>query len=188
MAETLEERMAAEQAARADAQRLQQAETESRQHLEQAVGKYLAFTQQVAHGDLTRRLPLRYNGALGELALGLNAMVSNLHGITAQVQEATNAIASATTQILAATTEQAASSAEQSAAITETATSVEEVKVIVQQTARQATQIAEESQGALQIAKQGGQAIEGTIGGMGQVRQIAQLMHALTATRRQSGR
>ncbi len=184
MAATLEDRMAAEQAARADAQRLQQAETESRQHLELAVGEYLAFTQQVAHGDLTRRLPLRYEGALGELGLGLNAMVSNLHGITAQVQEATNAIASATAQILAATTEQAASSAEQSAAITETATSVEEVKVIAQQTARQATQIAEVGQSALQIAKQGGQAIESTIGGMGQVRaqvrQIAQLMHALT--------
>ncbi len=167
-----------------ETKRLQQAETESRQHLELAVGEYLAFTQQVSHGDLTRRLPLRYEGALGELGLGLNAMVSNLHGVTAQVQEATNAIASATAQILAVTTEQAASSAEQSAAITETATSVEEVKVIAQQTARQATQIAEVGQSALQIAKQGGQAIESTIGGMGQVRaqvrQIAQLMHALT--------
>jgi methyl-accepting chemotaxis protein len=184
MAEALEARIAAEQEARAEAERLQQVETENRQRLERAVGEYLAFTMQIAQGDLTHRIATRYDGALGQLGDGLNSMVGSLHGITTHVQEATSAIAAATAQILAATTEQAASSAEQSAAITETVTSVEEVKVIAQQTAEQAAQIARDSQSALQVARQGDQAVAGTIEGMNQVRThvqaIGQVMQTLS--------
>ncbi|HEX5689480.1 MAG TPA: HAMP domain-containing protein, partial [Roseiflexaceae bacterium] len=158
-------------------QRLQEAEANKRRRLlEQAVGEYMRFAQQVAKGDLTRRIETEYDGALGQLGEGLNSMVTSLHDITLQVQEATTSIAAATNQILAATTEQAASSAEQSAAITETATSVEEVKVIAQQTADQATWLASESQTALEIARQGDQAIEATIAGMTEVRQQVQVI------------
>jgi methyl-accepting chemotaxis protein len=163
-----------------EVKRLQEIEITRRQLLEQAVGEYLGFAQQVAQGDLTKRISVEYDGALGQLGDGLNGMVANLHQITAQVQEATTAIAAATAQILAATTEQAASSAEQSAAITETATSVEEVKVIAQQTAQKAGQQAAESQAALQVAQQGGQAVEAVIGGMTQVqREVASVAQAI---------
>jgi methyl-accepting chemotaxis protein len=184
MADALEARIAAEQEARAEAEQLQQAESENRQRLERAVGEYLAFTNRIAQGDLTYRISTHYDGVLGQLSSGLNNMVGSLRGITEQVQEATSAIAAATAQILAATTQQAASSAEQSAAITETVTSVEEVKVIAQQTAEQANQIAQGSQSALLVARQGDQAVAGTIDGMNQVRShvqaIGQVMQALS--------
>jgi NO-binding membrane sensor protein with MHYT domain len=167
-----------------EVKRLQEAEASRRAQLELAVGEYLGFAQQVAQGDLTRRIETQYDGALGQLGQGLNGMVASLHDITLQVEEVTGAIAAAVNQILAATTEQAASSAEQSAAITQTATSVEEVKVLAQQTAQKASQITEESQTTLQVAHQGSQAVDSTIAGMTQVREnvrgIAQVMGTMS--------
>lgn len=185
MAESLEDRIRLEQEARTEAQLLQQAETENRQRLERAVAEFMTFTQQIAQGDLTQRLQVNYDGALGLLSQGLNGMAANLHAITSQAQETTNAIATATAQILAATTEQAASAAEQSAAITETATSVEEVKVIAQQTARQATTIAQSSQASLQVARKGAQAVNEMISGLSQIRQhvggVSQTIQSLSS-------
>jgi methyl-accepting chemotaxis protein len=183
MAETIGERMVAEQAARAEAQLLQQAETHSREQLEQTVTTYLGFTHQVAGGDLTVRLDAQQDGALGQLGEGLNDMVSSLHRMTSQVRQANAAIASAGAEILAATTQQAASAAEQSAALTQTSTTIDEVKAIALQTAQQAAQVAQDSQSALGMARQGTQSVEETVSGMGQIRSrvesIAQTILAL---------
>jgi methyl-accepting chemotaxis protein len=170
MADTLETRIAAEQQAQAEARRLQLAEAEGRQVLEQTVADYLVFVEQVAQGDLTQRLAIQHNGALGQLGQGLNGMAESLQRITGQVQQATSAIAAAAAEILAATTQQAASAAEQSAAITQTTTTIEEVKAIAAQTAERAAQVAQDSQGALTIARQGAGAVEQTLDGMHQIR------------------
>jgi anti-anti-sigma regulatory factor len=76
--ERLQARVVTEQEARAEAQRLEQIEKESRQALEKAVADYLAFTQQVAQGELSRRLGLEHPGALGQLGKSLNEMVESL--------------------------------------------------------------------------------------------------------------
>jgi len=171
MVASLRASRAAEAEAREAEERLRQAEAESRRMLEETVAEYLAFTQRIAEGDLSRRLEVHQNGALGQLGKGLNAMVASLHTMTLQIQQANAAIASAAAEILAATTQQAASATEQSAAITQTLTTIEEVKAIVLQTARQAAQVAQDSQTALQVARQGAQAVEDTINGMGQIRE-----------------
>jgi methyl-accepting chemotaxis protein len=183
MAQALEDRIATEQAARAEAQRLQLVETDNRQLLEQAVGEYLEFVQQVALGDLSQHLTPRYDGALGKLGAGLNSMIASLRDITSQVQEGANAIAAAVAQISAATIEQAAASAQQSAAVTETATAIEEVKVIALQTADQAAQVAQGSKLALDVARQSDQTVIDTVGSMNQIHQqvgsIARTIHGL---------
>jgi methyl-accepting chemotaxis protein len=171
MVANLRSSRAAETEARQKEVELRQAEAESRQVLEQTVAHYLDFAQQVAKGDLTQRLQIKGNGALGQLGHGLNSMVENLHGITKNVQQANSAIAAAAAEILAATTQQAASAAEQSAALTQTSTTIEEVKVIAQQTAQQATQVAQDSQAMLQVAQHGTQAVEDTVTGMSQIRE-----------------
>ena len=168
MAGSLEDRIGAEQQAQAEARRLQQIDAQGRELLERTVAEYLAFVQHVAQGDLTQRLPVSQNGALGQLGDGLNNMVVSLHTITSQVQHANANIAAAAAEILAATTQQAASAAEQSAALTQTTTTIEEVKAIAAQTAQQASQVAQESQAALQVARQGTAAVEETVSGMGQ--------------------
>jgi methyl-accepting chemotaxis protein len=163
MAQSLEERVVAEQEARLEAQQAQQI-------LQQTVVTYMAFTDQIARGDLTQRLEITQNGALGQLGDGLNSMVESLHQITRQVQETNTAMVAAAAEILAATTQQAASAAEQSAAITQTTTTIEEVKMIAAQTTQQASQVADESQSMLQVARAGSQAVEETVGGMRQIR------------------
>ena len=170
MVASLRASRAAESEAREAEARLRQAEIESRRVLEETVAEYLAFTQHIADGDLSQRLVVRQNGALGQLGEGLNAIVASLHAMTHQIQQANAAIASAAAEILAATTQQAASATEQSAAITQTSTTIEEVKAIALQTARQAAQVAQDSQTALQMARQGAKAVEETINGMGQIR------------------
>lgn len=170
MVASLRASRAAEAEAREAEAKLRQAEIESRRALEETVAEYLAFTRRIAEGDLAQRLNVRQNGALGQLGEGLNAMVASLHAMTHQIQQANAAIASAAAEILAATTQQAASATEQSAAITQTSTTIEEVKAIALQTARQAAQVAQDSQTALQMARQGAKAVEETINGMGQIR------------------
>lgn len=170
MVASLRASRAAESEAREAEAKLRQAEIESRRMLEETVAEYLAFTRRIADGDLSQRLEVRQNGALGQLGEGLNAMVASLHAMTHQIQQANAAIASAAAEILAATTQQAASATEQSAAITQTSTTIEEVKAIALQTARQAAQVAQDSQTALQLARQGAKSVEETINGMGQIR------------------
>ena len=173
----------AEAQSRAAESALRQAEIDNRQLLEQTVAHYLQFVQQVAQGDLTKRLTIERTGALGQLGTGLNGMVESLHSITRDVQQANTALAASAAEILAATTQQAASAAEQSAAITQTSTTIEEVKAIAVQTAYQASQVAQDSQTMLDAARQGTGAVEETITGMGQIRtrveSIAQTILAL---------
>jgi methyl-accepting chemotaxis protein len=131
-------------------------------------------TNQLASGNLTTRVNLIRNDELGLLASSFNNMAESLHSMTSQVQQAVVAITAAATEILAASTQQAASAAEQAAAITQTTTTIEEVKAIALQTAQQASQVAQDSQSALTVAHQGTQAVDGTIGGMTQIRERVQ--------------
>jgi methyl-accepting chemotaxis protein len=184
MADSLGARIKAEQEAQEEARQLQEAETANREMLEQTVAHYLAFMQDVSKGDLTTRLDVSSNGAMGTLGHGLNTMVGNLHTLTREVQQASTSIAAAASEILAATTQQASSATEQSSAITQTSTTVEEVKAIARQTAQQAEQVANDSQEALNVARQGTQSVEETISSMNRIRErvegIAQTILALS--------
>lgn len=170
MAQSLAERIAAEQQAQQEATRLQQQETEDRQVLEQTVATYLQFVQEVAGGDLTQRVQIEQTGTLGQLGQGLNSMVESLHRITKDVQQANTAIAASAAEILAATAQQAASAAEQSSALSQTSTTIGEIKVIAQQTAQQAAQVAQDGQATLQVARNGTRAVEDTVAGMSQIK------------------
>jgi methyl-accepting chemotaxis protein len=140
-------------------------------------------TSRLANGDLTARVDILRNDELGALALAFNQMADTICAQIAEQQRASANIAAAAAEILAATTQQAASAAEQSAALTQTTTTIEEVKAIAAQTAQQASQVAQESQAALDVARRGTQAVEETVSGMERIRQrvesIAQTILAL---------
>jgi signal transduction histidine kinase/CheY-like chemotaxis protein/HPt (histidine-containing phosphotransfer) domain-containing protein len=72
---------------------LQRAERDHHRLLEQAVEGYLAFTQRVAGGDLTSRLPIDQHGVLGELGVGLNDMVASLHAMVTERRRIEEALA-----------------------------------------------------------------------------------------------
>jgi methyl-accepting chemotaxis protein len=134
------------------------------------IGLLTAAMTTIGAGDLTRRIQVRSHDELGALAVSFNQMTASLHQMTTQVQQASNSIITAAAEILAATSQQAASAAEQSSAITQTTTTIEEIKLIADQTAQQAHQVAQDSQKALAVARQGSSAVEDTVNGMSQIR------------------
>lgn len=104
------------------------------------------------------------------MIIGIGLAIALTRNITHQMREAATAISAAAAEILAATTQQSANAAEQSSAVTQTSTTIEEIKTIVRQTAQQASQVAQDSQVALDAARQGTQTVEETVIGMNQIR------------------
>ena len=162
----------AERAASEKATQLAEAERQAKEHLEQTVGDYLTFIEQVASGDLTVRLSL--NGSddvLTTLGRNLNIMVANLGEMTDQIREATANLSSSAAEILAATSQQASSANEQSAAISQTSTTITEVKTIVEQNLGKAQSVAERAQQTGNVAQDGQQAVSDTVESMGQIKE-----------------
>ncbi|MEZ4361087.1 MAG: response regulator [Kofleriaceae bacterium] len=92
MASSLEARIESERAATAKADEMQRIEREGRLRLEQTVARYLAFTREVARGDLSSRLEMSGDGALEQLGAGLDAMVASLQGLAAEQRSAEEAL------------------------------------------------------------------------------------------------
>ena len=172
MADTLRERISAEQKARTEAARLAESERAAKDGLERTVNIYLGFVDRVAAGDLTAHLEVTgaTDNALTRLGHVLNRMVESLHTITSQVKQATSAIASSASEILAATTQQASNAAEQSAAVIQTSTTINQVQAIAAQSAARSAQVANGSQAALEVARHGTQVVEETVVGMNNIR------------------
>jgi len=93
-----------------------------------------------------------------------------LQQILGQVSDAANELNAATAEILAATTQQMSGASEQSAAISQTTTTVDEVKVIADQSVARAQEVADMSQRTVEVSRAGAQAVDDTIGSMGQIK------------------
>jgi methyl-accepting chemotaxis protein len=177
MAETLQQQYQRVTEESCERERLQEKERQEHARMQAIIKSYLAFIDEVSHGNLTERLLLEQDDAmeqdnmLGHLGLGLNSMVESLHSITTQVQQASNDISTAVRAILAATTQQASSTSEQSSALEQTNTTMEQIRNIVRQNMQQATLVAQESQSALLIAQQGTDVVEKTVSAIERIRQ-----------------
>jgi methyl-accepting chemotaxis protein len=178
MAETLQSQVVALQQTSALNQQLQETEARNLRLLERTVAHYLAFVQQVTQGNLAQRLSddgyeqgtLQRTTDLGRLAAELNTMVERLQTIISGVERAGTSLNESASRILTVTTEQASTSSEQAAAINQISTTTAEVRSIAQQTAQQATMVAQDSQSMLQMTRKGTEAVEETIAGIGQIR------------------
>lgn len=172
------------------------AEQQRREHLQVVVERYAQYMIRVGQGDLAARLTLDgdRSGAgdpLTMLGHNLNEMVDNLQGMITQIRDATNNVKSAAAEILAATTQQVAGASEQSSAISQTTTTAEEVKTIAEQTVTRAQEVAEAAQRTVDISRAGQQAVQDTIGSMGQIKDrvegIAENILALSEQTQQIG-
>lgn len=171
-------------------------EREQRQHLQATVEQYVSYLNDVAAGNLARRIEITPNGQ-GETAplivLGrnLNDMTASLQGMIQQISETALNISSASAEILATTTQQASGASEQSAAISQTTTTVEEVKAIAEQSSQRAQEVTGSSQRTLEVAKAGQRAVQDTIESMSQIKDqvngIAENILALSEKTQQIG-
>jgi len=176
------------------AQRLQErveAEEHAKTTLLTAVNEYVAFADQVAHGDLRVRLNGNHRDELGLLAQQLNGMVGGLGELSTQVRDGTHDISAAAAEILATVSQHTASANQQSAAINEVTATVSEAQASSQQAAAKAGEVAQFAQDAMRVGQDGAESVDAILKGMqdirGKVEGIAQNILALSEQTQQIG-
>jgi methyl-accepting chemotaxis protein len=97
------------------------------EELQRKVDRILAVVTRAAEGDLTGRVDVRGEDALGRLAAGVQSMIDNLNLLVAQVQHSGIQVTSSATEIAATAKEQTATVAQQAATVNEIATTSAEI-------------------------------------------------------------
>lgn len=95
--------------------------------LNKQVDQILAAVTRAAGGDLTGQLSIQGDGAVGELAVGVQSMIDNLNNLVSQVQRSGIQVTSSATQIAATSREQEATVAEQAATVNEVVATTTEI-------------------------------------------------------------
>jgi methyl-accepting chemotaxis protein len=169
-------------------------EQEQRAYLQTTVEQYVDSLNDVARGNLTRRVTLNGRGPddpMTRLGTNLNGMTASLQSMITRIRDAASNLSSASTEILAATTQQASGASEQSAAISQTTTTVDEVKAIAEQSTMRASEVTGASKRTVEVSRSGQQAVRDTIESMTQIRDrvegIAENILALSEQTQQIG-
>ena len=100
--------------------------------------KGVAFSQQVASGDLTQQLEVKPKDEPGMLAQALNGMSSNLKGMVSAIQESAEQVSASSEEISASAQKLAEGAQSQASTLEETSASVEELTSSVEQVAEHA--------------------------------------------------
>lgn len=92
---------------------------ETVEDLQRRVDRILSVVTRVAAGDLTGRIDVRGDDAIGRLAMGVQSMIDSLNALVAHVQHAGIQVTSSATEIAATAKQQAATMAQQAATVNE---------------------------------------------------------------------
>ena len=136
--------------------------------ISKAVRATVAMIKDIAEGegDLTKRLEVRSNDELGQLATWFNKFVQKVHDIIGDVGASANDVASASTEIAASSEEMATGMNEQTQQITQVSAAVEEMSASVVEVARKSTDAARNASESGEVAQEGGKVVGRTIEGM----------------------
>ena len=103
-----------------------------------ALAKGMAFSQQIASGDLTQQLEVKTKDELGLLVQTLNGMSSNLKGMVSGIQESAEQVSASSEEISASAQKLAEGAQSQASTLEQTSASVEELTASVEQVAEHA--------------------------------------------------
>ena len=120
--------------------------------LREAVG----VADAIANGDLTNRIVATNRDETGQMLRALEQMQSNLSRTVGQVSATANSVATASAQIALGNQDLSSRTEEQAGALQQTAATMEQLGTTVRSNADNAKQANQLSQGATQIAVQGG--------------------------------
>ncbi|QMV41963.1 methyl-accepting chemotaxis protein [Cohnella cholangitidis] len=130
----------------------------------------------LAQGDLRPRLQVKSNDELGDLADNMNEMLESLSSTIEQVNSASGSVASSAEQISASTDEVARGSVDQADRARAMAELFESLESSIQFVASNANLAKDYSQEAVNIAEEGTDIINRSIGKMGQVNERMELL------------
>ncbi len=134
--------------------------------LNKQVDQILAAVTKAAEGDLTGKLAIQGDGAVGELAIGVQSMIDNLNSLVSQVQRSGIQVTSSATQIAATSKEQEATVAEQAATVNEVVATTTEISATAKElvsTMDEVAIVAETTAGAAASGQAGLQKMESTM-------------------------
>jgi methyl-accepting chemotaxis protein len=123
--------------------------------------------EKVAAGDLTVRVKVKSEADL--LGTSLDAMIRNLTNIVNQVKSAADNVASGSQELSSSSQQLSQGASEQAAAAEEASSSMEEMSANIRQNADNALQTEKMAVVSAADAKEGGQAVAGTVAAMKQI-------------------
>jgi methyl-accepting chemotaxis protein len=133
------------------------------------LGHAKLVTQEIAGGNLTKRITQVSQDEIGEICGSINNIVVHFHEVISQVAKNTRQVSSASTQLSCAA-EQMASGAARVAGQTDTlATASEQMAATSNEIAQNCTSAATSSQQANCSAEAGAEVVKGTLQGMNQI-------------------
>ena len=133
-------------------------------------------------GDLTRRLAVRTEDELGQLAIQFNRFMDKMHAVIAAVKTSVVGVNTISTKLATTSDSLASGSHQQASGLEETAASCEELSGTVTsnaENAKQATALAGESQ---QIADSGGAVVQSAVAAMSSIRESSAKIGDILAT------
>jgi methyl-accepting chemotaxis protein len=143
--------------------------------------------EQVAAGDLTRRVELTGGDDLAQLGRELNAMTASLAGIANETTQAINVINSTLEELQSSINTQSAGASEQAASVNETTSSLEEIKAMSGQTLEKVRILGETAERSRRESEQGIEAVDQSIVGMNSIRErVEGIAHTILALSEQT--
>ena len=140
---------------------------------------------QIASGDLTARVINEYRGDQKIITESINKVADTLLETMTKVHELVNSLANASSQISTSAEEMATGSQEQSKQTADVANAIEQMASTIQSTTNNANSASEFSKKAGLTAKNGGEVVKQTVGGMNK---IADVVHNAALTVQELGK
>jgi len=134
--------------------------------LQKQVDLILTAVTNAAEGDLTGKLAVEGDGAVGELANGVQSMIDSLNKLVSQVQRSGIQVTSSATQIAATAKEQEATVAEQAATVNQVVATTTEISATAKElvnTMDEVAEVAETTASAAASGQAGLQKMESTM-------------------------
>src|SRR5262245_57985238 len=130
------------------------------------LAQMVVLLQDIAEGNLTRRLEVTSRDEVGELARWFNVSLGRVHEIIGEVRQAASHAATASAQLSGAAAQLSTGAQEQASSLEETAASLEEITGTVKQNADSARQASRLALASRETAEKGGQVVTAAVSAM----------------------
>ena len=170
--EALEEKSAQAEEALETAERLQHEAEEEQAYLREQFNRISEVLSAVEAGDLTQRLTVEQDDAVGQLMQRVNAMIDKLASLIREVEATSSQLSTAAETTASTAAEMSAGTEEQAEQTTEVAAAVEEMSSTVASSSEHAERTNEKARHASELAEKGEQVFDRTTQAMERIVEV----------------
>jgi len=170
--EALEEKSAQAEEALEKAERLQHEAEQEQEYLREQFRRISEVLSAVQGGDLTQRLTVEQDDAVGRLMQQVNAMIDQLASLIQEVEATSSQLSTAAETTASTAAEMSAGTEEQAEQTTEVAAAVEEMSSTVASSSEHAERTNEKARHASELAEKGEQVFDRTTQAMERIVEV----------------